>query len=168
MKANVLDPLGMRSSAYVWSAEMQPHIARPHDGDSKPLTSGRTTPTDAARYAAMGGLRTSALDYANFLVEVIAPHAPERFRLSAARRDEMLRPHLRVDDTISRALGWELRRTPAGTLIQHAGGQAGVHAFAAASIEKRSGYAIFTNGAHGWKVFNDARFTTLMDRILLM
>jgi hypothetical protein len=51
-------------------------------------------------------------------------------------------------------------------VLQHQGGQAGVQAFAAASVEKRSGFAIFTNSANGWKVFFDERFTTLIDRLL--
>ena len=115
----------------------------------------------------MGGLRTTALDYAKFLVEILAPRAATPVRLSAAACHEMLRPQVRVDDSNSWALGWEVHRAPQGDLIQHEGGQTGFLAFTAASIDRRSGYVILTNSANGWKVFLDERFAALINRILM-
>ncbi len=82
----------------------------------------------------MGGLRTTALDYASFLVEVIAPRAVAPYRLSAKFRDEMFRPQVQVDASKLWALGWEIQRTPRGIPVQHQGGRGGFQAFAAASL----------------------------------
>lgn len=167
LEANVLVPCRMGSSGYVWTDAWERHAARPHDSTGKPLTMAKPTRTDAARYAALGGLRTTALDYANFLMEVMAPRAAAPFRLSSAIRQEMLRPQVKVDQSKDWALGWQIQRTPNGTLIQHQGGQSGVQAFAAASVDRRSGYVILTNSDNGWKVFYDERFVALINNILL-
>ena len=167
LKKNVLHPLGMRSSSYVWNDALEHRAARPHDAAGRPLPLSRPNAADAARYAAMGGLRTTALEYAKFLIEILEPRAATTFQLSPATRTEMLRPHVRVDDTNSWALGWEVHHTPGATLVQHEGGQTGFLAFTAASVDRRSGYVILTNGANGWKVFYDPRFVELINRIVL-
>ena len=167
LKSNVLRPLRMDTSSYVWNTTLERHAARPHDEAGKPLTLSKPTPTDAARYAAMGGLRTTALEYANFLIEILAPRSASPFRLATESRQEMLRPQVEVDDANDWALGWEIHRTPRGALIQHEGGQTGFLAFAAASVDRKTGYVILTNGANGWKVFFNERFVALVNRILL-
>ena len=164
---NVLVPLRMDTSSYVWNDPLERYAARPHDSAGKPLPLVRPTAIDAARYAAMGGLRTTALDYAHFLSEILAPRAATPVRLSPAIRQEMLRPQVKVDDSNWWALGWEIHRTPKGNLIQHEGGQTGFLAFTAASIDRRSGYVILTNSANGWKVFLNERFISVINRILL-
>ena len=167
MKANVLVPYGMPTSTYEWSDAIERRVALRHDTAGKELPTPKPNGVEAGRYGAMGGLRTTALELSNFLIEVMAPRASSRFRLSSAARREMVRPHVTIDAAKSWALGWEVNRTPNGTLIRHQGGHPGVQAFAAASIEKRSGYAILTNSENGWKVFYDDKFVALSHRILL-
>ena len=167
LKRNVLIPFRMDASGYVWNDMLARHAARPHDEAGKPLPLARPTAIDAARYAAMGGLHTTALDYANFLIEVLAPRAPTEFRLAPATGREMLRPQVKVDNSKSWALGWEVQQTPQGDLIEHEGGQTGFLAFTAAAAARRSGYIILTNSANGWKVFFDKRFVSLISRIIL-
>jgi CubicO group peptidase (beta-lactamase class C family) len=167
LKSNVLRPLRMDHSSYEWNSALWRNAARPHDEMGKPLPLSKPTSADAARYAAMGGLRTTALDYANFLIEILAPRAASPFRLATESRQEMLSPQVQVDDANEWALGWELHRNPRGTLIQHEGGQTGFLAFAAASTDRQTGYVILTNGANGWKVFFNERFVALVNRILL-
>lgn len=167
LKRNVLVPLRMTTSSYVWNAALERYAALPHDAAGKPLPLTRPTATDAARYAAMGGLRTTALEYARFLSEILAPQAPSPFCLAEATRREMLRPQVKVDRSNSWALGWEIHQTPRGNLIQHEGGQPGFLAFTAASVERRSGYVILTNSANGWKVFLNDRFVSLVNQIVL-
>jgi CubicO group peptidase (beta-lactamase class C family) len=167
LKSNVLRPLRMDTSSYVWNTTLERYSARPHDEAGKPLPRTKPTATDAARYAAMGGLRTTALEYANFLIEILSPRAASPFRLATESRQEMLRPQVEVDDSNDWALGWEIHRTPRGPLIQHEGGQTGFLAFSAASIDRKTGYVILTNGANGWKVFFNERFVSLVNRILL-
>lgn len=167
LKTNVLTPCGMTRSRYVWNDYLEQHMVRPHDVAGKPMPMSKTTAVDAARYAAMGGLRTTAIEYARYLTEILSPHAAAAFRLTPATRQEMLRPQVKVDASHSWALGWEVRHTPKGDLIQHQGGQSGVQAFAAASTARRSGYVILTNSDNGWKVFCDKRFISATDKIIL-
>ncbi|MEQ1691211.1 MAG: serine hydrolase domain-containing protein [Gemmatimonas sp.] len=167
LKANVLVPCGMARSTYVWNDHLEQHMVRSHDPAGKPIPQSKTTAVDAARYAAMGGLRTTAIEYAGYLTEILSPRGAPAFRLAPDTRHEMLRPQITVDATHSWALGWEIRHTPQGDLFQHQGGQRGVQAFAAASLERRSGYIIMTNSDNGARVFYDARFIAAMDKILL-
>ena len=152
LKANLLEPFGMTSSGYVWSDTFEKHAARPHDAEGKPLTKAKPTSTDAARYAAAGGLHTTPTDYARFLIEVINPKRSDAFRLNAESLKEMVRPQVKVDDSHSWALGWEIYHGPKGDQILHGGNQKGFHAFAVASVEQKSGVVIMTNGDNGWKL----------------
>ena len=167
LRENVLTPFRMFSSGYVGNDTIDRHAASRHDARGRPLPHGRSSATEAGRYAAMGGLRTTALDYAAFLSEVLAPQVAPSFRLREVTRQEMLRPQVRVEGSKSWALGWEINDSPAGRLFQHQGGQAGVQAFTAASLDRRSGYVILTNSDNGSKVFYDERFMQLASEIVL-
>jgi CubicO group peptidase (beta-lactamase class C family) len=136
LKANVLLPCGMHSSTYAASSPLDQHATRRHDQMGRPLSSGQPSAPAVSRYAAMGGLQTTALDYAAFLSELLQARAAPSFRLTGTARQEMLRPHVQVDGPKWWALGWEIHETPHGRLIQHQGGQAGVQAFTAASLER--------------------------------
>jgi CubicO group peptidase (beta-lactamase class C family) len=167
LRANVLEPCRMSSSGYVGNSLLARHAARGHDAMGRPLPSGQSSAIDAGRYAAMGGLRTTALDYAAFLSEVLEPRTAPPFRLATPTREEMLRPQVHVEGPRSWALGWEITDAPGGRLFQHQGGQAGVQAFTAASLERRAGYVILTNSDNGSKIFYDKQFVELVNGILL-
>ena len=167
LRANVLVPCHMPSSGYVGDSSLERHSARRHDSLGRPMPQGQSSAIDAGRYAAMGGLCTTAVEYASFLSEVLAPRTAPSFRLAEPTRQEMLRPQVHVEGPKSWALGWEINETPGGRLFQHQGGQAGVQAFTAASFERRSGYVILTNSDNGAKVFYDERFSGLVNAILL-
>ena len=157
MKANLLTPFNMSQSAYVWRPEFAANMARPHDDEGRPLNPGKYTAPDAARYGSMGGLLTTASDYANFMLEVMAPKAADSYRLNQESLKEMLTPQVKVQSgpgyTISWALGWKIAQTDEfGELISHGGDQAGFHSLAEFSRVKKSGYIILTNGDKGWKL----------------
>ncbi|HUF48996.1 MAG TPA: serine hydrolase domain-containing protein [Vicinamibacterales bacterium] len=166
LRTNLLEPFGMRNSGYLWTDDGRRRAARAHAPDGTPLEAGGASTAALARYAAAGGLHTTATDYAKFLIEVIDPGPADAFRLSKSSRDEMIRPHVKVDGSSSWALGWQVRHTPTGDLIQHQGGQGGVQAFTAASPARRSGYVILTNSANGMQVFYAPAFVDAMDRYL--
>jgi hypothetical protein len=76
----------------------------------------------------------------------------------------MIRPQVKAEEGTSWALGWQIRHTDSGTVIQHGGDNTGFHAFVAASIEHRSGWVVMTNGDNGWKLFrNQALWDALND-----
>jgi CubicO group peptidase (beta-lactamase class C family) len=156
MQANLLQPFHMTSSGYVSPDGFAAHVARPHDENGQPLPPRTYRPPGAARYGAMGGLVTTAGDYARFLIEVMNPKPPDAFRLTSASLREMLRPQIAVEDgpgySIAWGLGWRLAHTNNGDLVSHGGDQRGFHATAEMSLVKRSGYVILTNGDRGWQL----------------
>jgi CubicO group peptidase (beta-lactamase class C family) len=149
MNANVLAPIGMTSSGYVWTDTMEAHMARGHDEKGKPSDMSRKpTGPSVARYGMAGGLCTTPTDYAKFLIEIIDPKPSDAFRLTKASLEEMLRPQVKRNAESSWALGWEINHTQNGDFLRHGGGNPGFACFVAASVERKSGYVIMTNGEH--------------------
>ena len=147
LKANVLTPFGMRSSGYLWNADYETRAAQGHDVDGhmrKPRR--RASAVDTARYAAAGGLHTTATEYAKFLIEVLEAKPSDAYRLGRQMRDEMIRPHTKVDATSSWALGWQVFHGKSGDVISHGGDNPGFKAFVVASVPRQAGWAIFMNG----------------------
>ena len=159
MRTNLLAPFGMSLSGYLWKEELAQRMARPHDEQGTPLEIRKYAPADAARYGAMGGLLTTATDYAKFLIEVIAPKPADAFRLSQISIEEMLKPQVKVEETneysISWALGWRIAHTAQGDLVSHGGDQTGFHSTSEVSVARKSGYVILTNGDNGWKLIQE-------------
>jgi hypothetical protein len=63
----------------------------------------------------------------------------------------MIRPQVKGGDspTSSQALGWEAVHTDKNDFIVHGGDNSGFHAFAAACLERKTGYIFMTNGDGG-------------------
>ena len=154
LKANLLRPFGMSSSGYVWDVPSA-HTAAAHDRDGKPTNRPGATPIMAARYGAAGGLSTTATEYAKFLIEVLDPKPSDAFRLTLSSRDEMIRPQVKVDESSSWALGWQIRHRQNENLISHGGDNPGFKAMVLASVQRQTGYVILTNGDNGGQVIGD-------------
>src|SRR5262245_52625119 len=155
MKANVLVPFGMASSGYLWNGTMEKHMAPGHDEKGKPTKLNRKpTGPSVARYGSAGGLCTTPTDYAKFLIEVIDPKPSDGFHLKKDSLKEMLRPQVKVKDSISQALGWGIRHTEKGNFIMHGGGNPGYACFVVASVERKSGLVVMTNCDNGYKVID--------------
>ena len=146
MKANLFVPFGMTSSGYLYREGM----ARPHDDHGKMNADQKATPILAARYGSAGGLHTNPSEYAKFLIEILDPKPADAYRLSAASLGEMVRPQIKVNGSLSWGLGWAIEHTKAGDLITHSGDNPGYKALAAASIPKKAGFIIMTNGDRGY------------------
>ena len=147
LKANVLDPLGMPSSGYLWNSDYETRAAQGHDATGNIRSPRRrASAVDAARYAAAGGLHTTATEYVRFMIEVIDPRRSDAYRLSRQMRDEMIRPQVKVDSTSSWALGWQIFHGKFGDVISHGGDNPGFKAFVVASVARKAGWVIFMNG----------------------
>lgn len=165
MKRNVLGPLGMKSSTYVWNAALcDKRMARPHDAKGQALANGKSKATDVARYGSAGALLTTPSDYARFLIEVMKGGSA---RLGKASVAEMLRPQVKVETVaggieIWWALGWKAAKLPSGgVVISHGGDNRGFHCVAAMSPVKRTGFVVMTNGDGGPQLLG--RIAPLMD-----
>jgi len=169
MKSQLLVPFGMTSSGYVWNDSWAARVATPHDSKGLPLRKSHPTATDVARYASSGGLHSTTTDYAKFLIEVISPKRSDAFRLNQTSVEAMLAPVVKVPDdprSSSWALGWQVFPTSEGDVIAHGGDGAGFHSFAAASVGRRSGFVIMTNGDNGWIVLQELGAGKDMSRLL--
>jgi CubicO group peptidase (beta-lactamase class C family) len=147
LKANVLNPFGMSSSGYLWNSDYELRAAQGHDSDGRIRRPRRqASAVGAARYAAAGGLHTTATDYAKFMIEVLDPKLPDAHRVSLQMRDEMVRPHMTVDATSSWALGWQIFHGKGDDVISHGGDNPGFKAFVLGSVAHNAGWVILMNG----------------------
>lgn len=173
MKARVLAPFGMRGSGYVAGARWEQRIAHGHDTSGKAFTKTKPRGSDVARYGAVGGLNTTAAEYAKFLAEVVAPKSADEFRLSAGMLREMARPHIQlpkdgqIDGCNAWALGWGVQERPNGNMLVHSGGQSGFRSLALASIDRRSGFIILTNSDNGGHVIYHPDVLRLADKLVM-
>jgi CubicO group peptidase (beta-lactamase class C family) len=152
LEENLLVPFGMRHSRYVVDEAIERQLATGHDENGQPLERRRPGRPAITRYAAMGGLQTTPTDYAKFMIEILHPRKPDRFRLGSKSLREMLRPHIRVPGDLrpsSWGLGWQIQDDG---LVKHGGDNRGFHCQAIASRESASGFVVMTNGENGWKI----------------
>jgi CubicO group peptidase (beta-lactamase class C family) len=154
MKANLLVPFGMASSGYVWNDTFEKNAARGHDPEGKPNARRKAKATAAARYGAAGGLYTTPTDYARYLVEVINPKRSDAFRLKKASVGEMLRPQVKINDSISQTLGWQIQHTDQGDFICHGGGNPGFSCFVVGSAARKTGLVAMTNADNGYRAID--------------
>ena len=78
----------------------------------------------------------------------------------------MLRPHVKINDSISQALGWQIRHTEHGDFIMHSGGNPGFAAFAVASTQRKSGLVIMTNSDNGHLVIDKLLLGDILHQFL--
>jgi CubicO group peptidase (beta-lactamase class C family) len=136
MQREVLDPLGMAHSSFTWREGDEVEAATGHDHDGKPVAKWKP-----AQALACASLHTTPLDYARFLIEMMAP----RDEIAA----QMLEPQVRVSDEIAWGLGWGLEQGDAASAFWHWGDNGVFKSFALASREAQYGVVIMTNSAYG-------------------
>ena len=148
MKASLLVPFGMTSSGYLYRDGM----ARPHDEKGQMMASRKLTAVDATRYGSAGALHSTVNDYAKFLIELIDPKPRDDYRLSAASLQEMTHPQIKVFGSISWGLGWAIEQHPGmGDILNHSGDNPGFKTMTAASVRRRAGLIMLTNGDRGFE-----------------
>jgi CubicO group peptidase (beta-lactamase class C family) len=154
MRTNVLAPLGMASSGYLWNDTIDKHMASGHNEKGEPTRITKPTGPAMARYAAAGGLCTTPTDYVRILIAVMDPKPRDAFRLKKKSAKEMLRPHVKINDSNSWALGWQIHHTEKGDFICHGGGNPGFTCFVVGSVSRKSGVVVMTNADHGYRVID--------------
>jgi CubicO group peptidase (beta-lactamase class C family) len=153
MRRNLLEPFQMSSSGLLPVPAASGRMASGHREDGTPTGRPPATAVTAARYGAAGGLLTTVVDYARFLGEVLNPRPQDDFRLGPGTLAEMLRPHAKVSNESSWALGWQILHQPKGDLISHSGDNPGFKAFTLASVPRKSGYVFMMNGDNAADIF---------------
>ena len=98
-----------------------------------------------------GSLVTTVQDYCSFLSHLLAPRgAPGE--LSAAARDQMLSPQIRLNHALAWGLGWGIETTGGREYLWHWGDNGTIKNFVLAHVPSRSAIVVFTNAAQGMRL----------------
>ena len=171
MVKNVLAPHGMTSSGYVWNDALGKNEAAPHNLEGKPQPITHRTAIDMARYASAGGLITTAKDFSKFVIGLFTPYESDPYRLNRKSLEEMFRPQVKlredqkIDGASSWALGWAVRERESGNIVLHSGGQSGFKSLMMASIERKSGFVMLTNGDSGGYLLYNEELGKVLNRL---
>jgi len=168
MRTNVIEPFGLLNTSFGWIDKYSAQIAQAYDKRGVP---GQTfneryrTATEEWRKAvaedfpdlsypsAAAGMYTTALDFARFMIEIVAPSRKDAWHLSESTSNEMLKPQVEVGRDVSWGLGWGLLRAGSGDAFWHWGNWAGLyHHFAITLRDGRKGVVIMTNSGNGLKL----------------
>ena len=152
----VFEPLGMKTSSYVWQPGFEANHAAPHDASQK--VGPKRKPEQAmAAYS----LHTTAVDYSCFLQAVLsgtglrsgtsslwlAPQVPLRKGVVALQADAP-----EIDARLAWGLGWGLE-PERGTFFQWGDNDQGRHkAFAMGSMHEQVAVVVLTNGFNGMAI----------------
>ena len=151
MAREVLEPLGMERSSYVWEPELRDETATGYDWMGKRVPNYRF----AARAAA--SLYTTAPDLGRF-VSATAP-GPDGTPagggvLSSETIEQMTRPAPATDGMYG--LGYMVDELSNGTsVVQHSGGNRGWRTHFVALPEKEAGFVLLTNSDRGGQLIVD-------------
>lgn len=144
LRREVLEPLGMDRSSYVWRDVFDDDVAVPHDERGKPMELRRRTDANVAF-----SLVTTAPDYARFLIALARGEG-----LSDSLRTMLATPQVEVDDGVAWGLGVGLQDDRRGRALWHWGHNDGYRAFALVYPGREDGVVWFANGS-GMLVLED-------------
>ncbi|MCA1616296.1 MAG: beta-lactamase family protein, partial [Acidobacteria bacterium] len=156
----VFVPLGMRNSAVVVLERLDAQVANGHTAAGAPLPKPKQTEANAA-----ASLRTTASDYARFVIAVMNGEGLKRETAA-----EMLRPQVRLgacvnclspapdaapSDKLAWGLGWGLQRTAEGESFWHWGDNGVFKCYVVAYPKQKSALVVFTNSTHGLSIHHE-------------
>ena len=151
MQREVLQPLGMRRSAFVWTAELRADTARAYDG------SGNPQPNYLFTEQAPAGLYTTVEDLARFVAAAMRGPRGEpvgRGLLAPATLKSMLSPAPATDGAYG--LGYFLEQLPDGLAIAgHSGSNRGWRTQLAMLPATGAGIVVLTNSDNGGGITDD-------------
>ncbi len=142
MQENVLKPLAMYNSSYVWQKNFDSNYAYPHTDNA------RSTQNDFPSNANVAAsLQTNSTDYAKFIVAVLN----DKDFLSALRADT----GMYVDKNIRWNKGLGVEQTSYGRANFQWGDNGTFKAFLITYPEKKEGLVYFTNSENGLDIARD-------------
>ncbi len=149
MEKNILKPMGMERSSYIWKRAFQKDFAWGHGYKGEPK---RRRPFLAVNAAY--SLYTTPRDYAMFLVEMLRNGKPEKkWRLSQRHKDLMIKPIFRTGKNKYRSLGFVVTVENGKAYVSHSGhNKTGFRCCSWFSPEDGCGIVVMTNGEAGNKL----------------
>ncbi len=153
-KKHILDPLGMKSSSYVWLKDYEKQFSAAHN------TMGGVTGRGKARVALPGAtLYTTAGDYARFLVALLKGKG-----LTTDTLKEMLTPqitaHKGEGEKFFWGLGIGLNPSQRGQTVWHWGDNGAFKAYFEVLQKQKKGVVFFANSTNGQAISKDLVYLT--------
>ena len=143
----LLLPLGMTSSSYIWQPTYQDLAVDGHDRVLK------STPMRQPKVgSSAGSLRTTAQEYAQFMVAMMKSGTVDSHLLTESSVAEMLRSQIQLNYHLDWGLGWGLEYSDNQKFFWHWGDATIYKTFAIASRELGKGIVILTNSQNGLKI----------------
>jgi CubicO group peptidase (beta-lactamase class C family) len=137
METKVLEPLGMKSSSYVWDDEIDRIAATPYDDAGDPIPGPRFTAMAAA------SLQTTLGDFLQF---VLASMGGENQVLKPATVESMQQAVLPADDY---GIGYDIEEHAGLVMVGHGGSNDGWMARFKVVPATGDGIVVMTNGSNG-------------------
>jgi D-alanyl-D-alanine-carboxypeptidase/D-alanyl-D-alanine-endopeptidase len=137
VKKRVLDPLGMKSTSVVLSADQKTRLARGHNAVLAPVANW-----DFDALAGAGALRSTANDMLKFLAAAMdltdTPLKPAYHRMLSVKHDTGI-PNLDI------AMAWHIFHKFDSSVVWHNGATAGYHSFIGFDPNTRRGAVVLCN-----------------------
>lgn len=141
MRRRVLQPLGMRSSDYVWSPTIEREAATPYSELGQPVAGVRFIEQAAA------GLQSTVADLARFAAASVDGSGETRARVLKDETRRLMQSPQPASPKYG--LGYELDTINAQRLAGHTGANSGWKAGFQVLPERGSGIVVLTNGENG-------------------
>ena len=146
VRERVFEPLGMTSSSYVWMDDYDKRTASSHGLFLNTRKMRKDTRANAA-----ASLKTTAGDYAKFLIAVI-----DGSGLKPETHKALLTPQSETDSNgVKWGLGIGLQESGDSGCVWHWGDNGDYKAFALASVKEKIGVVYFANSFNGLAIVND-------------
>jgi CubicO group peptidase (beta-lactamase class C family) len=143
-------PFGMNNSSYIWEREYEGNATDGHDRRGNPTPMRR--PTEAL---AAGSLRTTAGDYAKFLIMMMQGADNDDVLLEERSLQQMLTPEIKLNQWLDWGLGWALEWSNNHRYFWHWGDGGIFKSFTLGSKDDQTAIVILTNSQNGLKICED-------------
>ena len=158
VEQNVLQPLLMNDSSFIWRPDFDLRCATGHDSRGQPVQKVHPLEANAAF-----SLHSTAPDLARFLIATMQPDsfAQRMFDAQIAVGDsapwhsDWFRADIQAFPNVFWGLGWGLELTAQGRFCWQWGDNSSFKAFALASLETGDGFMALTNSANGDRLWTD-------------
>lgn len=154
MKTEILRPLGMTGSAYVWDEAISLAAATPYDSSGKSFAGQRFTATSAA------GLQTTLTDLLAFAMASLGSAKETTRIVDSATIASMQLPS---SESPKYGLGYELSEIEGIRFVGHSGSNEGWMAQLLLSPGTADGIVILTNGTNGLRIISEVECAWLLE-----